>query len=154
MNTTDSIAFAALVTAIIALLISVPLAWIQISQYRRDRRGIIVEGRPKHEQKEWNSVILTNLSSTPILIKDWEMTWKRRKFFVWPVERRADDRGGPYDWPITIPPHDRYELELAEVYHFNWNPKSYKGKLYIDLYIAGKSRRVRRLVHKPSRPKK
>lgn len=154
MTTTDSIALAALVTAIIALLISVPVAWIQISQYRRDHRGIIVEGRPKHEQKDWNSVILTNLSSTPILIKDWEMTWIKRKLFIWPVERRADDRGGPYYWPITIPPHDRYELELGEIYHFNWNPKSYNGKLYIDLDIEGKRGRVRKLVYTPYHPKK
>lgn len=149
-----TIALYALIIAVFALLISGILAWYQIAQYRRDRRGVIVEGRLSQEPRGWNSVIFTNLSSTPILIKDWEMTWRKRKFLFFGDEKRADDRLGPWDWPITIPPHDRHELELKEVYHFNWNPKTYKGNLYIDIYIAGKKGRVRKLVYKPYRREK
>lgn len=138
----------ALIVSIMALLVSLPLAWIQIVQFRRDRRKVQIYGREGNVPGEWNVVFVTNLSPIPILIDHWELVWRRRKFFFWhedePVNFSDDD-----DLHMTLEPKKRKALELREHYSFTWNPRN-KGRvdLWIILHVSGEKKPIIGLVHK------
>lgn len=150
----NTIALLALGVSVLALIISVPVAYTQVSQYFEDRRGVFLSYSMKTEQGTWNEVHLTNLSSKPIVVSDWEMTWKKRRFFRRNVEKRADIRLGPDPWPLTLEPHKRVNITLSDVYDFNWNPKKNMGSLYIDLHVTGRNKPLRKFIFKPYYPAK
>lgn len=155
MTTTDWIATAALIISIISASFTGVQAYLQHRQFKLDNRGIAVGYTQKSQKGTWNVIHMTNLSSRPISVDDWVLTWKKRRWIVFSTEKQADSRIYPESRPLTLHPHVRENITLDEVNDFRWDPKTYKGDLHIDLHLSGDKRIVRLLVYKPSkwRPK-
>ena len=135
--------------ALLSLIFSTILAILRILEYRRDNAKIAVSYAITGDPNGHNSIYLTNLSSTPILIDYWELVWKQKKWLFFnsykPINLFSDE-----DLHVTLPSRVRHSLDFKDEYSFNWHPKA-KGKikLYIVLHISGKNRTKYLFVYKP-----
>jgi hypothetical protein len=54
------------------------LGWLKIKEYRRDNRSISVTRHLNGNPDTGDTIFLTNLSTTPILVDYWEVGWLKR----------------------------------------------------------------------------
>jgi hypothetical protein len=89
--------------------------------------------------EEGNEITIRNLSSSPIIIKYWELVWCKRKFLKWVPFKSVDP--GEFNKDIHVPEHSSTSLLFAEEEYFDWSHKSLKGgKIFIRLHLAGKTK--------------
>jgi hypothetical protein len=93
-----------------------------------------------------NTILIRNLSSRPIILDHWELSYCSR----W-LHRKCEDIAYA-DFNATdrrIEPHSTFKLQFSGQDHFSWGSERLKGRrIYIRLFIAG-----RKSVLKPVYPK-
>lgn len=92
-----------------------------------------------------NDIILRNLSGTPLLVTYWELVWRKRGLLGWKESHIDSPEDGNTD--IKINSHSSITLTFKELSYFSTSYDALAGrKIFVRLYIAGRSRPIMRKV--------
>ncbi|MCF2502780.1 hypothetical protein L0663_05285 [Dyadobacter sp. CY107] len=149
----NTIALYALYVSGAALLISLPLAWIQITQYLRERKNLEVRHRSiyvKTARVDRIIIEIMNLSSTPALVNSWNLAWGK-SYGLWVRYNMIENDLAEGDSRLDLLPRIREEVEISEkVQEFFLNGVRPKGEnIYMVFYLAGNETPRIILLHEP-----
>ncbi|WP_345977577.1 hypothetical protein [Sulfurimonas sp. HSL3-7] len=126
--------------------LSTLLALIKIWELWSSRRRIEVSYNFVGLPEIGNDIIIRNLSDKPMTVTYWELLFCEKKAFKWVPYRNENPADGTSD--IYIAGHSSIKLNFSGPKYFAWGHKALGGKrLYLNLYIAGKRKPVKKLVY-------
>ena len=130
--------------------VSTSLAGIKILEVWRERLRLSTSYSFSHRDHGGNEIIIENPSKTPVMISYWELLWRRRRYLKLEITGGRFPQEGYCN--ITIGAHARHTLEFAEQEYFDSGHAAIKmGKLYLKLYIVGRSKPVLLKVYDPNK---
>jgi hypothetical protein len=127
--------------------LSTLLALIKLWELWRERFRVDTSYNFTSDTNIGNQVLIRNLTGRPFILAYWELLycsghWPFRKFE--PIESAEHDAGD-----CRVDAHATQVLSFSQANHFDWGPKSLKGRrIVIRLHIAGR-RPFLRMVFAP-----
>lgn len=127
-------------------ILSTLLAAIKLSEVWRARLRIEIDPSFTDNEDIGNEIIIRNLGAVPLMITHWELVWRERHFPRW-KESSLDNPGEDYG-DIRVNAHSSITMQFREQRHFSTSHDVVAGrKIFIRLFIAGRSRPILRRVY-------
>ncbi|OWU66387.1 hypothetical protein ATO2_18900 [Roseovarius sp. 22II1-1F6A] len=125
-----------------AAVVSTSLAAIKIWEtFWRDRIRLAVSYSLSGERGGQHEITVANLSSVPVQISSWDLTWKPRWFAFWLKEVNVSPQ---YTYRFKIMGHDSYQINFEGRNQFAWGWKIASGRqLVLELNLFGRKRPLR-----------